>query len=629
MDIFGKSSTDANPFDQELNTTDVVTFASASVAAAPTAADQLTNKSYVDGGGSGGPYLPLTGGTMTGTLNAPAFAVTGGNSAEFLKADGTTDANTYLTTADAGTTYLPLAGGTLTGELTASAGVNASTVLTVDIRPAAFSDMNVGLMNVDILRLGGNGVFLQGGDMTGVQILTANTFIKTGGVDTQYLMADGSTLTRSANSGNSNFYLYNSKNGAGGPPIANGDIEYNDAVQGAATTIWISHRTRDLVDIDIFFPQINSITQVYLQDQENSTNFIRYGVTGVPSIVINDYVAVPVVAVESGGTGATSFGAGHNILMVIFTDGAEVDVRLTTLEDKTQNQTAVPGTTTFAGAGGVVASALVKVGGTASQFLKADGSVDSNAYLTPTQGGVDNTYFVSKLFFVGATITQTTAYLPTGALLALGGATTAVTQSATNSLTKILRVNTPTSSTADGQDSGYQGTTLFPKIYIGAGFCYSMRFGISDTITRAGSVCQMFHGFGIVTSALGFGSTLGPNGTQSIVGVGCDITDTVLSFYSKGTSTANPKIPTTFSCATPSLLWFSLTIFNQNNSNVVYVTLVEVTSNVSITQSFTMTDSTHIVNTALLFPIHTRAMGSPSINGSAQCTFQSFNMAIR
>ena len=38
--------------------------------------------------------------------------------------------------------------------------------------------------------------------------LEATSFKKTGGTNIQYLMGDGSTLTQSATSGNSNFYLY-------------------------------------------------------------------------------------------------------------------------------------------------------------------------------------------------------------------------------------------------------------------------------------------------------------------------------------------------------------------------------------------------------------------------------------
>ena len=53
--------------------------------------------------------------------------------------------------------------------------------------------------------------------------IEASSFKKTGGSAIQYLMANGSTLTQSANSGNSNFYLYNSS--TGDPPIVDGDVK--------------------------------------------------------------------------------------------------------------------------------------------------------------------------------------------------------------------------------------------------------------------------------------------------------------------------------------------------------------------------------------------------------------------
>lgn len=59
----------------------------------------------------------------TGALTAASIARTGGTSSQFLKADGSVDSSTYLTTASAGSTYLPLAGGILTGDLT----VNSNT----------------------------------------------------------------------------------------------------------------------------------------------------------------------------------------------------------------------------------------------------------------------------------------------------------------------------------------------------------------------------------------------------------------------------------------------------------------------------------------------------------------------
>jgi hypothetical protein len=190
--------------------------------------------------------------------------------------------------------------------------------------------------------------------------LEATSLVKTGGTGIQYLMADGSTLTQSASGGNSNVYLYTSKNGAGGPPTPSGTIEYNNAVQGSATVIWISPTTRDGINIEVFFSFITTISQIYLQDQLLSTNYIKYSVTGVPTPIAGTTgIAIPVVAASSGGTGATSFGPDRDIMMSIFTDTLEVDTRLSTVESDTQNQSAVPGITTFSGT--VSAGAITKV----------------------------------------------------------------------------------------------------------------------------------------------------------------------------------------------------------------------------------------------------------------------------
>jgi hypothetical protein len=56
--------------------------------------------------------------TFIGSVTASSLIKTGGTSTQFLKADGSIDSNTYLTTSSASSTYLPLAGGTLTGALT-------------------------------------------------------------------------------------------------------------------------------------------------------------------------------------------------------------------------------------------------------------------------------------------------------------------------------------------------------------------------------------------------------------------------------------------------------------------------------------------------------------------------------
>ena len=166
--------------------------------------------------------------------------------------------------------------------------------------------------------------------------VTAAVFIKNGGTNQQYLMADGSSLQYSQNSGNSNFYLYD--NGVDqNPTPPNGVVTYNTVEQKQATEIYISHRTRDNIDIEVFFNNISTLNTVYLQDQSNSDNNITYDITGPPVIVNQAQITIPVAQTSSNGTGSTTFGVGHNILVSFFTNSIETDLRITALEGKTQN----------------------------------------------------------------------------------------------------------------------------------------------------------------------------------------------------------------------------------------------------------------------------------------------------
>ena len=201
--------------------------------------------------------------------------------------------------------------------------------------------------------------------------IEATSFKKTGGTSIQYLMANGSTLTQSANSGNSNFYLYNSGTSQSTTP-ANGYITYNNATQSSATVLYISHLTRDNFDIEVFFYQITTLTDVYVQDQNNSALYIQYNITATPTITANARITIPVLVSSQGTTG---FADGHNVFISFFTNSLEVDTRISAVESDVINQTAVSGTsTTFSGAGGVIANKFVKSGSTSSDVLLGDGS---------------------------------------------------------------------------------------------------------------------------------------------------------------------------------------------------------------------------------------------------------------
>jgi hypothetical protein len=149
-----------------------------------------------------------------------------------------------------------------------------------------------------------------------------------------YLMSDGTILTTSNTNNNSNIYLYNFSSTHTAPPSA-GQIRVNAALN-LSTILWISHLTRDNIDIDVFFNGITSLSTILIQDQDNSTNYIKYTVNTTPVITPNSYVTLDVTYLE----GAPSLSNGHNIIMSIFTNETTIDTRLSNLESATQNQSA-------------------------------------------------------------------------------------------------------------------------------------------------------------------------------------------------------------------------------------------------------------------------------------------------
>ena len=145
-----------------------------------------------------------------------------------------------------------------------------------------------------------------------------------------------------------------------------------------------------------------------------------------------------------GGNGNTSFGASHNVLLAFFSNLTEVDQRLSTLETKTTNQTAVAGTTTFTGI--ISAGTLIKSGGLVSEFLKANGTVDSNTYVTnPTYN-----LGVSTLNNALTILPMTSNILPSGYIATSDFAGTANFQA--------FDLNTATSYSSYANYSGLTGT---------------------------------------------------------------------------------------------------------------------------------------------------------------------------
>ena len=89
----------------------------------------------------------------------------------------------------------------------------------------------------------------------------------------------------------------------------------------------------------MFLALITSVSIIYLQEADNSLNYIKYNVTTNPVIIENNYITLQVSQLSSGGSGASNFG-NVDLIMSIFTNDTEIDGRLTAVETKTQNITA-------------------------------------------------------------------------------------------------------------------------------------------------------------------------------------------------------------------------------------------------------------------------------------------------
>ncbi len=159
----------------------------------------------------------------------------------------------------------------------------------------------------------------------------ANRYKVLEGKSSQYMMADGSLLEASSSNASSNIYKYQTSDVTVSPP-QHGEIRFNANTNAETTTVWISHLTRDDIDIDPFLNLITELSVIYIQEESDSSNFVKFSVNGVPSVA-PPTTTVPVVFVASNG--AASFGHNTQVFMSIFTNDIEIDSRLSDLETKT------------------------------------------------------------------------------------------------------------------------------------------------------------------------------------------------------------------------------------------------------------------------------------------------------
>jgi hypothetical protein len=132
--------------------------------------------------------------------------------------------------------------------------------------------------------------------------------------------SSGTSGTSGENGQSSNLFLYHAKTiiTSGNPTPTY--ISWNNTTQRNSTHIFVSHRTKDNVDIDTFLSLITKDQKILVQDKNNSANYQNWIVSGTPSLVTaaDNYWDIPVTLETSSGTGYSNFANEHNLLLGIF-----------------------------------------------------------------------------------------------------------------------------------------------------------------------------------------------------------------------------------------------------------------------------------------------------------------------
>ena len=326
----------------------------------------------------------------TTSITGATIVKNGGTSSQFLKADGSVDSNTYLTSSSTQSKYLRSDADDFT---TGNLGLNTDKKITFDSNVDGFSyirtisatdgDRPAGVMVYGAV---GGHHFIDGED-NAYDNIVASGFKTPSGTSSQFLKADGSTdstdyvdtTTAETISGAKKFT--NTVEGMGGNLHSyGGDVAF-DAFQGYGTI-------RELATDEYVIPFLGSPHIVGQGNLTAGTTNSRAGTstyieTAQYDFDTDDQIPYGVVWIRRQGKALISLvaktkdeAASHiaSRLKVGYTptDNYGDQANSNTL-DVNGNIHAVSS---------VSASSFIKDSGTSSQFLKADGSVDSNTYLT-------------------------------------------------------------------------------------------------------------------------------------------------------------------------------------------------------------------------------------------------------
>jgi len=137
-------------------------------------------------------YYPNGAATFSNSVTATSFVKTSGTSSQFLKADGSVDSSTYLTTASAAAQYQPL-GSYMTGSGESSRLGRWTSTSNLSVAQIWDDGTNIGIGQAPgAFKLDVTGTLRVTGAATFSSSVTASSFVKSSGTSGQFLKADGS-----------------------------------------------------------------------------------------------------------------------------------------------------------------------------------------------------------------------------------------------------------------------------------------------------------------------------------------------------------------------------------------------------------------------------------------------------
>lgn len=97
---------------------------------------------------------------------------------------------------------------------------------------------------------------------------------------------------------------------------------WNNATQTNSTQITVSHIASDGNDYDAFLGLLKTNDIIIIQTKSDSNNYQKWRISATPTIVPNSYTQIPVVLLESSGTGTSNFPNNEQLLFLFITTGA-------------------------------------------------------------------------------------------------------------------------------------------------------------------------------------------------------------------------------------------------------------------------------------------------------------------